>query len=144
MTNVQKALTAFKFNCKIVVQWGDMDAAQHVNNVTYLRWTETARILFMKEIGKDVSPKDDKPGIILAWHDFKYIFPVTFPDTVQIGVNIGEMGKDHFFLETHLFSERHQKLAGISKQKLVTYNYAQLRKVDVPKDMVQLLNGFKI
>ncbi|GGD72752.1 acyl-CoA thioesterase [Maribacter cobaltidurans] len=34
---------------ELPVQWGDMDAAQHVNNTVYLRWMESARIeMFQK------------------------------------------------------------------------------------------------
>ena len=29
---------------EIPIQWGDMDAFSHVNNVIYIRWFETARI----------------------------------------------------------------------------------------------------
>jgi acyl-ACP thioesterase len=30
------------------VQWGEMDALQHVNNVVYVRWGETARIDYFR------------------------------------------------------------------------------------------------
>ena len=35
---------------KISVQWGEMDAFNHVNNVMYIRWCETARISLFREI----------------------------------------------------------------------------------------------
>ena len=41
----------YKFRTKYFVHWGDMDAAQHVNNLAYLRWAESARIeLFEKSL----------------------------------------------------------------------------------------------
>ena len=36
---------------RIPVAWGDMDAFQHVNNVVYLKWFETARIAFFQAVG---------------------------------------------------------------------------------------------
>ncbi len=36
---------------KINVAWGEMDALQHVNNVVYFRYFETARIDFFTQLG---------------------------------------------------------------------------------------------
>ena len=49
----------------IPVAWGDMDAFQHVNNVTYGRWLESARIAYFRRIGfmsqsYKTPPKGDK------------------------------------------------------------------------------------
>jgi hypothetical protein len=35
----------------IPVAWGEMDAFQHVNNVIYARWIETARMAYLDRIG---------------------------------------------------------------------------------------------
>jgi len=75
-------LKDFPVITKIPVQWGEMDAAQHVNNVIYLRWSETGRIAYFKKLGYEVSPGGNEAGFILGWQDCKYIFPVTFPDTI--------------------------------------------------------------
>ena len=72
---------------ELPVQWGDMDAAQHVNNRVYLRWIESARIaMFLKVNGETIAFKRIVP--ILAWQDCKYIFPVTYPDQVVIALDI--------------------------------------------------------
>ena len=42
---ISKAFASFE----IPVQWGDMDAAQHVNNLSYLKWVESVRIEFLKK-----------------------------------------------------------------------------------------------
>ena len=55
---------------ELPVQWGDMDAAKHVNNTIYLRWTESARIeMFQKMQEGDFEFKKIVP--ILAWQDCK-------------------------------------------------------------------------
>ena len=41
--SMQEDLAQFKFTMTYDIQWGDMDAAQHVNNVNYLRLGESAR-----------------------------------------------------------------------------------------------------
>ncbi len=44
-------LEDFKITTSFPVHWGDMDAAQHVNNLVYMKWTETARLLYFEEMG---------------------------------------------------------------------------------------------
>ncbi len=36
----------FSLTSEIAVEWRDIDAAHHVNNVVYLQWVESARVAF--------------------------------------------------------------------------------------------------
>ncbi|MBK7699509.1 MAG: thioesterase family protein [Saprospiraceae bacterium] len=44
-------LKDFKSIFETKVAWGRQDAAQHVNNIMYLRYAESARIQYMDDIG---------------------------------------------------------------------------------------------
>ncbi len=44
---MKEVLKEYKVVSVINVQWGDMDAYQHVNNVVYVRWGENARIDYL-------------------------------------------------------------------------------------------------
>jgi len=132
MENIQPILATFPVTTSIAVQWGDMDAAQHVNNVIYLRWGEVARVDYFNALGAEVAPMDNTAGFILSWQDCKYIFPVTYPDTVHIGIRTIEVKEDRFLMELHFFSEKHDRIVAISKQMVVTYDYVNLKKVPVP------------
>ena len=133
MNEFDQELAQFPFTMPIVVRWGDMDAARHVNNVTYLRYAETARILFMDQFEDMGWSDDDGDGIILAWQDCKYIFPVTYPDTLSVGVRVSEIKEDRFFVQCRMFSQRHQRLVSITNHSHVPYNYATLQKIGLPE-----------
>lgn len=130
---LSKLLESFPFCTKISVAWGDMDAAQHVNNVTYLRYAETARIRFMDRLDLGWSSDNKGEGVILAWQDCKYIFPVTYPDTVWIGAAVSEIRDDRFFLQLNMFSEKHGRIVAISNHSHVPYNYDTLQKIEMPQ-----------
>ena len=116
----------------IPVHWGDMDAALHVNNTVYHKWVESVRIaLFERLLGE--SPKFHTIGPILAWQDCKFIFPVTFPDTVIATYDVTELGQQHLLCKARLYSKQHQRIVAIAHSKLVPYNYKKLHKVDVPE-----------
>lgn len=129
---MNQELKDFRVIKEVEVQWGDMDAAQHVNNVIYLRWGESARVVYFDKMGFEVS---GELGFILAWQDCKYIRPVTYPDTISIGVKIVEVEEYSFNMESYFFSEKQNRLIAISKQKVVTYDYKNLCKTAVPEVM---------
>jgi len=107
--------------------WGDMDSAQHVNNLVYMRWTETSRILLFDKIG-DIDFSGQQ-GVILAWQDMKYIFPMTFPDTAIITAAVSEIKEDRFFITSKVYSTQHSRIAAVSSQSIVPYDYKKLSKV---------------
>ena len=136
---IKEALKGFPVSLSIEVQWGDMDAAQHVNNTVYLKWAENSRIAYFDALGYDVIPKENQAGLILAWMDCKYIFPVSYPDTIFTGVKVNSIENDRFVMESHFFSQKHQRIIAISKQRVVTYNYAKLQKMDLPASLHQAI-----
>jgi len=56
-------LQGYPVRDEVVVQWGEMDAFQHVNSTVYIRWAETARVNYFRGMqahlinveGKDTS-----------------------------------------------------------------------------------------
>ncbi|MEL7161682.1 MAG: thioesterase family protein, partial [Bacteroidota bacterium] len=107
-----------------------------VNNLVYLRWAETVRVAYFVAIGMNVDFSGDVTGPILAWQDCKYIFPMTFPDVAIVGARVTEIGEDRFTLETGIFSEKHDRIAAVTQQVIVPYNYATLTKVSLPEAWV--------
>jgi acyl-CoA thioester hydrolase len=73
------------------VQWGDMDALGHVNNVIYLRWFESARIALFRSFGMSVA---DPGGVgpILATTTCDYLRAVVYPAEVTVGVGVTHVG----------------------------------------------------
>lgn len=139
----------YKYFTEIRVYWGDMDAAQHVNNLVYLRWAETARIDYFAASGAKMNFKMEGVGPILGWQECKYIFPLTFPDTVKVGVRTLEVLEDRMIIECAFFSKKYDRLAAISKQSVVPYDYDNLKRAPMPQnwiDVIEKLEGksFKI
>ena len=150
MDKLEKLLEPFKVIHKVQVEWGEMDAAQHVNNTVYLRWGESARIAYFQKMKMDISSSGDggagKPaeeGIILGYVDCKYIFPVTFPDTIIIGVRISEIKVDRIVMESQMFSEKFGRIVAVSKQEVVPYNYRAQKKIPVSKSLIEIIEAIE-
>lgn len=125
-------MEGFKITVEIPVQWRDMDASQHVNNVVYLKWIESARIHFYRELMEGHLVNDENIGPILAWQECKYICPVTFPDTVIVGIKKSEVLKDRIVTEAKVFSKDLNRIAAVSKQQTVAYDFKRRMKAPLP------------
>ena len=114
----------------VPVLWGDMDSANHVNNLVYLRWTEDSRIkLFEKFMDTSFQGND---GPILGWHDCKYIFPMTYPDIAVVTSRVSEIRNDRFLIESKIYSHKHSRIAALSYQSIIPYSYRSLKKIEIP------------
>jgi acyl-CoA thioester hydrolase len=81
------------------VRFGDLDANAHLNNVVYLRYFETARIAFMRELFPEhdpSSPDATRGGVIFAECHIRYRSPVMFDEEVAITCRIGEVRRSAF------------------------------------------------
>jgi len=136
---MKEQLDTFPVITNIKVRWGEMDAANHVNNVLYFRWAEAARFDYFEKLNIPVVPNDKGVGLILGWQDCKYIIPIVYPDTVYLGTRTKHFEKDRFIMESHFFSEKHQRLAAIAQHRIVCYDYNARCKVDVPDALKQLI-----
>jgi len=126
---------------ELPVLWGDMDAAQHVNNTIYLKWVESARLAFFEKLQHgDVNFKTVGP--ILAWQDCKYIFPLTYPDTVVVTHDVIKLETDRIQCKSIVYSKTHHRLVAIAHTTLVAYNYKALKKASIPEEWIQVLRGY--
>ena len=59
-------LGRWPIKCEIPVQWGDLDALNHVNHTRFLTWMETARMHYFIACGFNDLHKSEGIGPILC------------------------------------------------------------------------------
>jgi len=120
---MEDALGRYPVSIAIPVAWGEMDAMQHVNNVVYLRWFESARIAYFERAGLLSGLNEMTVGPILARSSVDYLLPVTYPDTVRVEISVTKMGRSSFEMSYRLRSEALQKVAARGDAVIVNYDY---------------------
>lgn len=133
----QVTIADFKVQTTISVQWGEMDAFQHVNNVSYVRWGETARIDYFKAMGFSLNeePKKMKYAPILGFQSVKYISPIVYPDTIVIGTKTIEIKDDRFILKSYFFSTQQNQLVAIKTHEVIIVDYNKQQKIALPEEI---------
>lgn len=82
------------------VVWGEMDAFNHVNNVAYYRYAESARISYLHTLAMF----KDETLTILAGSSCNYLRPVHYPDTLLIGVRCTKIGNTSLSMTYEYYS----------------------------------------
>jgi acyl-CoA thioester hydrolase len=136
MIPVDKTLLAgYPVVVEVQVAWGEMDSFQHVNNVVYFRYFESARIAYSEKIGLQEYKKKTGIGPILGSTSCRYRFPLTYPDTVSVGAKVTEMEDDRFAMNYVVVSHRHQKIAAEGDGVIVMYDYREGKKTAMPEEI---------
>jgi len=136
---MQALLETFPVVVKIPVLWGDMDSFQHVNNVIYFRYFESARIQYFDTLGWNEIMKQEGIGPILGSTSCRFRIPLTYPDTVFVGAKITEMEEKCFTMEYLIVSERHPEPVAEGTGVVVCYNYKKNKTTQIPEAIQQAI-----
>ncbi len=129
-------LKDFPVITKVPVAWGEMDALQHVNNVVYFRYFETARLEYFDKIKLLVNIADSHIGPVLGETSCRYKLPVTYPDTLLIGSRVVDLQDDRFTMEYQIVSQKLGQISTVGKATCVMFDFKNNRKALVP-DLVK-------
>ena len=134
---VTNALSDFRTITSLPVQWGDMDAFGHVNNVVYIRWFESARIDLLNTIQSSVTMATGGVGPILVSVKCDYKRQLHFPDIVHVGSRVSNVGKTSIDVEHSVYSQQQEKVVATGISVLVVFDYDANRPVRIPDDVRQ-------
>ncbi|HAS8423363.1 TPA: acyl-CoA thioesterase [Vibrio vulnificus] len=125
-------LQDFPVVTEINVAWGEMDALQHINNVVYFRYFETARIEYFNKINLMDEIKHNQIGPVLSETQCRYRIPVTFPDALLIGSRVSEVGEDRFTMEYQVVSKKMGKVTTTGSATVVMFDFKNQCKTQLP------------
>jgi acyl-CoA thioester hydrolase len=145
------------------VQWGEMDAFKHVNNVVYFKYQEGARIKYFDKLLQTMCTLKPATGPAFAakWHaasgvgpilahtELSYKFPVTFPDTLLVGASVDpatwDSRKGTRMKMTHdTFSLRHDRVVASGTGTIAIIDYATNQIAGAPTELVQALEQLQL
>jgi acyl-CoA thioester hydrolase len=131
-----RALWHFPARIDLTVQWGEMDSYGHVNNVVYLRWFESARMVLFTLLD---FTSNTGTGPILAATTCRYKAPLYAGDVVTAAGRVVDAGDDRFVVEHALWSRDLGRLAAVGEAHIVAYDYGRKQKGRLPDDFRERL-----
>ena len=123
----------FKSWRKMTTRWADNDAYGHVNNTVYYEWFDSAVNAWMVEQGLlDIANGD--PIALVVETRCTYAAPLGFPQTVEIGLAVAELGRSSIRYRIGIFAEGSEDAAAEGEFVHVVVDRASRRPVEIPSD----------
>ena len=124
------------------VRFGDLDAMRHLNNVVFLRYFETARIAYLRELipaHDPAHPERDEFGVIFAECHINYRSPVHFDEEVATNLSIGNVRRSSFRVEFEMRVDT--RLVAEGYGVLVGFDYVEQKSTHLPEAVVERLES---
>jgi acyl-CoA thioester hydrolase len=122
------------------VRFGDLDAMRHLNNVVFLRYFETARIAFLRELlpaHDPANPETDAIGLIFAECHVLYRSPVLFDEELAVECTIGDVRRSAF--QIRFVMRVGSRVAAEGHGWLVGYDYPAQRSAQLAPEVRETL-----
>ncbi len=124
------------FRTDVEVFTFDIDFADHVSNIVYLRWLEMTRVRFLDEIGM---PIDDMvaSGVapIIARTEIDYLRPVRLQEPVQIALWLSELRAASAVLHFEVVAGAEPEVAARAVQRGLFVRLETGRPARIPADV---------
>ncbi|WP_246444556.1 acyl-CoA thioesterase [Sphingomonas sediminicola] len=121
----------FKAWRKMTTRWADNDAYGHVNNTVYYEWFDSAVNAWMVEQGLLDIAKGDPIALVVETR-CTYAAPLEFPQTVEIGLAVAELGRSSIRYRIGIFAEGSDGAAAEGEFVHVVVDRASRRPVEIP------------
>jgi acyl-CoA thioester hydrolase len=121
----------YRFFHAITTRWSDNDALQHVNNVVYFSYFDTAVTYF--EMSNGIADLVNGPvRVVMAETNCRYLRSVAFPDRITVGLRAASIGRSSFRYDLAVFRNDEDEASAEGHVVRVFVESATQRPVPVP------------
>ncbi|MFL5828213.1 MAG: acyl-CoA thioesterase [Thermoleophilaceae bacterium] len=127
------------------VRFGDLDAMQHMNNVEFLRFFETARIDWIRTLAPEHHPGSRSQfGFIFAECHINYRSPAHYDEELRTYVWPAEVRRSSIRVQFEMRAEQDDRLVADGYGVLVGYDYAEGRARPLPDALRERLQVSRV
>jgi acyl-CoA thioester hydrolase len=119
----------------------------HVNNIVYLQYFESARVLYSEEImGVPVTPTNF--GLIMASTSCRYKAPVGYPDDVIVGCrtefeSMEKINAGEFTQHYAVVSSKSQRVVAEGEALMIVFDYVNNKRIPIPEEVIARVTEYE-
>ncbi|MDR5674401.1 Acyl-CoA thioesterase FadM [Halalkaliarchaeum sp. AArc-CO] len=118
-----------EFTTDVQVRFRDLDAYGHVNNAVYVTYLEQARVEYLRTVlGAGIGELD----VVLASLSVDYRKPVTDADSVEVAIDVPELGRSSVPMEYEIRTGG--SVVAVAESVLVTYDFESDSSKPIPEE----------
>ena len=127
----------------IETRWNDNDSYGHVNNIVYYSYFDTAVNRHLIQQGVLDLSSSDAIGLVIE-SKCTYISPITFPDTVAVGLKVIHLGNSSVRYQIGLFCNDSELASAVGEFVHVYVNRTSNKPVSIPDDTRKVLQALSV
>ncbi|GET24926.1 thioesterase family protein [Prolixibacter sp. NT017] len=126
--------TEFPLQLPLKIDWSDLDYFGHVNNISYFRYIQAARVNYMEHIGLVESYSTEKKGPIVASCKCDFIQPLFYPGDITIRSKINFIKKTSFGIYHQIMNAKGE-VAAEAQDVMVMFDFNQNTKSPITAEL---------
>lgn len=125
-------MSAFDTTLKLRIDWSEMDLFGHINNVSFFKYIQAARVHYWELCGINKLHKENNTGPTLASVSCRFLRPLHFPGEVIIRTKTGWIKNSSFQLLHTLINTQNETVAE-AEDIVVFFDYNKNEKMPIPE-----------
>lgn len=122
----------------IRLDWSEMDMFQHINNVSYFKFTQANRINILEQVGLIELHQNTGVGPTLGHTSCQFIQPLFFPGNITVKSYISAIKTTSFVIIHEILNDKNE-LCAKAEDVLVVYDYKNESKQTIPSSIKKKL-----
>lgn len=116
---------------KLRIDWSEMDLYGHVNNVSFFKYIQAARVNYWEKIGLNHMHSTENIGPILASTGCQFKKPLFFPSNITVISKVGFIKTTSFSIQ-HLILNEQNEISAEAEDVIVIYDFNKNEKAGIP------------
>jgi len=131
----------FRHFIELPVRWGDMDAFGHVNNVQYMRYLESGRVAYIRDVlGIATEPREN---IVLADIHCTFLQQLRYPVTVEVATRVARLGNSSLQMVFAIYRRGEEQPVLTGEGILVWFNFVNDKSIPLPESIRSAICRFE-
>ncbi len=124
----------YPFRTEVRIDWSEIDAFGHINNLAIQKYVQTARVNCLEAIGLMRSQAETRIGPILASTSCQYRKPLFYPGQVIVHSTVDAI-KNSSFRMSHVVCNEKGDVVAEAQDILVLFDFQRQNKLVIPIDL---------
>lgn len=133
---------AFPVKHVLRIDWSELDYFKHVNNVSFFKYIQSARVNYWDQVGLTVSHLETNIGPMLASVNCEFRKPLFYPGEVTI-LTRTEFIKNTSFGFHHWLMNDKGEMAAEAHDVMVMFDFNSHEKVPFPQPFREKISGLE-
>ncbi|MDX2173705.1 MAG: acyl-CoA thioesterase [Bacteroidota bacterium] len=124
----------FKTEIDIRIDWSEMDLFGHVNNVSYFKYVQAARVNYCESVGINTYNPNIKQSFAVAASNCEFKQPLYYPEEICI-ISTIEWIKNTSFKLVHFIYNSKKELVATASDIIVLFDYLSNLKMPISEQI---------